>query len=68
MVARGGGGGEFHLCGGRGGLLRLEDVLDCTTGLLVFQQDFWIAKPSTEIDKVLDGIFVNSLPPLLYLG
>ena len=64
MKSRGGG---FYLCGGRGGLLRLEDVLDGTTGFPVFQQDFWIANPSTEMEIVLDGILVNSFPPLLYL-
>ena len=47
--------------------MRLEDVFEATTGFPVFQHDFWIANPSTDSDIVLDGILVNSFPPLLYL-
>lgn len=47
--------------------MKLEDVLEATTGLPVFQQDFCMANPSTDRDIVLDGILVNSFPPLLYL-
>ena len=56
-----------YLCEGRGGLLKLEDVLEATTGFPVFQQDFCMANPSTDRDIVLEGILVNSFPPLLYL-
>ena len=48
-----------YLCEGRGGLLKLEEVLEATTGFPVFQQDFCMANPSTDRDIVLEGILVN---------